>query len=104
MNTTEDFIRNFNSDDITSVVTKFFDEIMVLYNLVGNRQDVDICTDNSSSLATFILLMDNKEDAEKLYNDLNGMDFTVYGSTYLISMTLSKDSSITTVIYKVTKE
>ena len=103
MYTTEEFIRNFNSDDIASVVTKFFDEIIVLYNLVGNRQDVDICTDNSSSSATFILLMDNKEDAKKLYEDLNGMDFTVYGTKYVISMTLSKDSSITTVICKATE-
>ena len=39
---TTNFIKNFNPDDIATVVTRYFDEIMVLYRLVGNRQDMDI--------------------------------------------------------------
>lgn len=99
MNTFE-FAKNFNSDDISPIVTRFFDEIMVLYNLVGNRQDIDICTDNDSSIATFILMMDSEKDAQNLLNSLNYTTFSVYGDMFLISMSLS-GASITTTISRV---
>lgn len=99
MNTFE-FAKNFNSDDISPIVTRFFDEIMVLYNLVGNRQDIDICTDNDASIATFILMMDSEKDAQNLLNSLNYTTFSVYGDMFLISMSLS-GASITTTISRV---
>lgn len=99
MNTFE-FTKNFNSDDISPIVTRFFDEIMVLYNLVGNRQDIDICTDNDASIATFILMMDSEKDAQNLLNSLNYTTFSVYGDMFLISMSLS-GASITTIISRV---
>lgn len=92
-----DFVHNLNSDNISSIVTRFFDEIMVLYNLVGYRQDLDICTDDSASLATFIILMDSEADAEDLYNKFNGYGFSVYRDTYLISMNISGSSVRTTI-------
>lgn len=94
-----EFIKNFNSDDISNIVTRFFDEIMVLYNLVGSRQDIDICTDDGSSIATFILLMDSEKDAETLYNSLNGTNFTVYEDLFIVSMQLHGER-ITTIISK----
>lgn len=98
MNTTE-FVKNFSSDNISAMVVNFFDEIMVLYNLIGDRQDLDICTDDSSSVATFTLLMENEADAKSLYDNLNNSEFEVYGNKFNISMTLS-ESSIITVISK----
>lgn len=98
MNTTE-FVKNFSSDNISTMVVNFFDEIMVLYNLIGDRQDLDICTDDSSSVATFTLLMENEADAKTLYDNLNNSEFEVYGNKFNISMTLS-ESSIITVISK----
>lgn len=81
------------------VVTKFFDEIMVLYNLMGNRQDIDICTDDDASRANFVLLMESEDDAKTLYSRMNNNIFSVYGTKYLISMNIS-GASITTVISK----
>ena len=81
------------------IVLRFFDEIMVLYNLVGDRQDLDICTDNSASVATFTLLMESEDDALKLYESLNQSSFEVYGNRFYISMTVS-GSSISTIISK----
>lgn len=98
MNTTE-FVKSFSSDNISAMVVNFFDEIMVLYNLIGDRQDLDICTDDSSSVATFTLLMENEADAKSLYDNLNNSEFEVYGNKFNISMTLS-ESSIITVISK----
>lgn len=95
-----DFIHNFNSDDLPKIVTTFFDEIMVLYNLIGSRQDIDICTDNKASVATFILLMDSERDAKDLYNTLNSTYFSVYGIRFSIDMSLSSES-ITTIVRRV---
>ena len=81
MNTTE-FVKNFSSDNISAMVVNFFDEIMVLYNLIGDRQDLDICTDDSSSVATFTLLMENEADAKSLYDNLNNSEFEVYGNKF----------------------
>lgn len=95
-----DFVRNFNSDNLPHIVTKFFDEIMVLYDITGNRQDIDICTNEESKIAKFTLLMDSERDAMDLYNSLNGSRFSVYGISFLISMTISNES-IETIIQRV---
>lgn len=93
-----DFIKGFDSDNMPITVMNHFDEIMVLYNLVGHRQDLDICTENDGApAATFILLMDSESDAVDLYNNLNNTDFTVYGNTYDISMQLNQASISTTI-------
>lgn len=101
MNSTTEFIHNFNSDDLSSTIIKYFDEVMVLYNVVGNRQDLDICTDNNASLATFILLMESEDDAKTLYENLNQSSFTVYDNKYNIIMDINK-ASIKTIITKAT--
>lgn len=99
MSNSIDFIKNFTSDNISSVVSKFFDEIMILYNLIGDRQDVDICTDDEASVATFAILMESEDDASEMYENLNNTDFEVYGNKFGIGMTLS-GCTITTTISK----
>lgn len=88
MNTTE-FIHNINSDNISFIIANFFDEIMVLYNLIGNRQDLNILSDSNASLATFVLIMDSEEEAEDLYNNLHNSNFSVYENIFNINMYLS---------------
>lgn len=95
-----DFIKNLTSDNTAEMVCRCFDEIMVLYNLVGDRQDLDICTDNNSSTPVkFILMMDSENEAKMLYERLNSYDFEVYGVRYIIDMNLS-GASIDTRITK----
>lgn len=94
MGTTE-FIHNINSNNISYIVSKFFDEIMVLYNLVGSKRKLSISADNNSSIATFILVMDSFEEAEELYNYLNNTNFSVYEDKFYISMMLSGNSIVT---------
>lgn len=94
---TANFIQNFSSDNLSLVVTRFFDEIMVLYNLVGHRQDLNIYADNDSPVATFTIVMDSEEDADALFNSLNGSSFSVYNNDYNIDMTLSGVKVITTI-------
>lgn len=98
--TTEDFVKAITSDDIVQVVTQCFDELMVLYHIVGTRQDIDICTDNSKMPISFILLMESESDAIKLTESMNGLDFSVYGSSYIIGMSCT-GATIHTTIRKV---
>lgn len=101
MNNAIDFVRSLNSNNLSSIITTFFDEIMVLYNLVGSRTDIDVCVGDSASLANFNLLMESEDDAKKVYENLNGSSFSVYSDVYNISMTLNK-SSISATISKAT--
>lgn len=96
---TVDFIRDINSDNISSIVVRFFDELMVLYNLIGDRQDLDICTDDSASVATFTILMESEADAVKLHETLHNSEFEVYSDKFNISMSLS-GSTVNTIISK----
>ena len=96
MNTIE-FVHRLDSSDIQSIVTRYFDELMVLYNLVGHRHDMEIRSDIDSSVATFSISMNTEDDAQKLYNNLNNTTFTVYNVKFLISMTLSGLSIETTI-------
>lgn len=96
MNTTN-FVKNVTSDNISSMVTNFFDEIMVLYNLIGDRESLDICTEDSSSIATFRIIMESEEDAKNLYDMLNCTNFSVYGNKFDINMILSEKVIIATI-------
>lgn len=96
---TSEFVSKIQKDNISGIITRFFDEIMVLYNLVGSRMDMTISADNSSSIATFVLEMVNENDAINLYNTLNNTYFSIYSDKYIISMQLS-GRSISTIINK----
>jgi len=98
MNTT-DFIHNLNSDDLSAVIINCFDELMVLYNIVGDRQDLDICTENGASQVTFRLLMETEEDAKALYEDFNASSFSVYNDKFNINMEIN-GASVLTIITK----
>lgn len=93
-----EFANGINTTDAAFMIKQYFDEIMILYELIGNRQDIDICTGNND-IAEFILTMNTKKDAKKLYNSLNNTVFSVYNDTFSISMILN-DQSITTTITK----
>lgn len=92
-----DFIKNIDSNDLSAVIANFFDEIMILYNLIGGRQDLKVQVDESATTATFTLVMDNDSDAKELYSKLNGMDFSIYGITFAIAMNINNESISTTI-------
>lgn len=95
------FIGNLQpGNSIASAVVNCFDELMVLYRLIGDREDTNInIEENDLISATFNISMASKKDAEKMYNNLNGMIFNVFESSYNIDMELSGKSVYT----KITK-
>lgn len=95
MDNTEVFIRQINTNDISTVVTKFFDEIMVLYNLIGIRNNMSISVDGNTAAALFTLSMNNNDDATALFNVLNNTYFRIYSDTFSIHMELHETEIMT---------
>lgn len=96
---TVDFANKIHQPDMSGIMTRCFDEIMVLYNLLGDMQDMTISADNDSPSARFTLNMKSEEDANSLFESINNTYFSVYEDKYMIEMELS-GRSIHTVIYK----
>lgn len=69
----------------------FFNEIMVLYNLIGKREDIEIIINNDTHDIEFGLLMESVDDAKRLYEKLNNTVYNIYGMQFRITMTLSRD-------------
>lgn len=81
-------------------MTKFFDEIMVLYNLIGECA-IDKIELENDSIASFIVNTFSIDSALRIYNDLNNTSFNVYGSSYDIHIsTVSNTESVVVVIVK----
>lgn len=97
---TLDFLKQITpNNNISNIIARFFDEIMILYRVVGIRDNMVISADNSTSVATFNITMNTDDDALALYNNLNDTFFTIYSDKYIIKMQLS-GRMISTVIYK----
>ena len=78
-------------NDISTSICSFFDELMVLYRLVGVRENTVISLDKDEPEVTFNSIMESDEEAASLYNSFNGTDFSVYGSKFDIKMNLRKN-------------
>ena len=100
MPTSEEFIKKLGQEvDIVTVITKFFDEIMTLYSLMGTRDVVNICLDDEST-ASFTVNMNSKEAAERVYNDLNNCSFEIYETCYNIHVVSNNTESVVVLINK----
>ena len=91
------FVNKIHNNDANSIV-RYFDQIMILYNFIGRKQNVSISVDGSN--AVFEIVFDNPKDASSIYGFLNGSHFDIYQSRYTIDMELS-GVTILTKIYKV---
>ena len=99
MHNSEEFISKFSHVSVIDAVTKFFDEIMVLYNLIGTR-DINNIELNNDSVASFVVNMDSEISAYRVYTELNGSSFDVYGTSYNIHVATSNSESVVIVINK----
>lgn len=97
---TVDFLKQFESKN-TSLIVNFFNELMILYNLFGDKHDIYVHNDDAS-LAVFRIVLDNPSDADRMCNELDCTEFSVYDLTYTISTQLQENKDvIVTVIRKV---
>ena len=91
------FVNKIHHDD-ANYIARYFDQIMILYNFIGRRQNVSISMDGTNT--AFEIIFDNEVEASSLYEFLNGTQFNIYQNRYTVEMQLSGDT-ILTKIYKV---
>lgn len=88
---TETFIEKFDRINIDIAITKFFDELMILYNLIGNIEDMAIFTSNNNNCAEFNIRSNSEDNLKKIYDSLNTTSFSIYNTTYNIYMEINND-------------
>lgn len=91
------FVNRIHNDDANNIV-RYFDQIMILYNLIGHKQNISVSVDGSNAI--FEIVFENSIDASNMYEFLNGSHFGIYQSKYIIEMELS-GVTILTKIHKV---
>ena len=91
------FAKAITSDNLEKNIQNFFDQAMALYDLLGSRDDLDINangTDNGTKEKDieFILLTDSKDEANQLYEMIDGHTIPIYGHLYKPELRNSKNS------------
>ena len=99
--TMPDFIKSIDSgNDLDRLIGIRFDEISVLYSIIGNHAEIISISEDTNGVARFTLLMENQAEAARICEDINGLIFTIYDSRYLVH--LSRDT-VNTVIATITQ-
>ena len=101
-NTTEKFVENIDPNILPNIMINFFEELMVLYNLLDFVNIKEIKQNSEASVATFIINTNNQEDALTIFNKMNQTHFEIYGTVYSIEMIISGNTSVTATIYRAT--
>lgn len=89
----EEFIIGLTGEELGTMMINFFDEIMVLYNLIGGRSDIHVSANDTSS-ATFRITADDRDNALRIYNCLNQITFKIYNIDFKVNMDLNDDGII----------
>lgn len=91
----------YPDQDISFFLIKCFDELMVLYNLIGCRDGIQICANNDNGTVEFIISAKSATDAERLFSHMNNNNFAIYGNHYNIIMIKESKNKIRTKIVRV---
>ena len=88
------FISTLSSSSNVSVedyILNYFNEIMILYNLFGDCDNVSISIDNGI-INPFNILFKNDIDAAKMHNHINKMPLYIYDKKYIIHSDVNGNS------------
>jgi len=96
-----EFIKDsISSDNPTHDLSHYYDEMSVLYYLIGGRSDIDIFTGKDKGKFGFSLLLEKEESASILQTRCNGAKYNVYGESYKIKAKISKPNTVFLTIKK----
>ena len=88
-------IENMNDSDIT----KQFDEVMLLYDIVGDYENIKI-SNSSDEIASFDVTFESVEFADKLINECHGIIIHIHDTIIHIDCTRKTDNSVHVVFKK----
>lgn len=85
-------IPNDNDNEILkNVILQYFDEVMLLYNLVGTCEDTSITKiDSDYSVASFSVIFKTESEAYKMHTIIDQVIITCYGKKYVINTNINK--------------
>ena len=102
--TMPDFIKSIDSgNDLDRLIGIRFDEISVLYSIIGNHAEIISISEDTNGVARFTLLMENEVEATKVCDEINGLIFTLYGSRYLVNLSRGSMNTVVATIALVGK-
>lgn len=94
----EDFLKSIHYNDFPRDAMLFFDEIMALYNVIGQRDGMDITKVDDRSTIKFNIHFDDASECKRTYETLNGTDFSVYSKKYIVNMVLINDNDLEVIL------
>ena len=94
------FIDEFKSNNLVDEMVHHFDELLVLYNIFGVKDNMEIYADGN---AKFRLVLPSIDEINKLYNLLNGFHYTANDITFIINIQLIENCENGLLIY-ITKQ
>lgn len=94
-----EFCNSIFTNDRPRLIAMGFEQLMVLYDLVGKRENFSI-SENDSEPISFDLIMDTEGDAITLIGELNFATFSIGDSSY--SITLGRQNNV--VLVRITME
>lgn len=97
------FIQSIEYEDFEKSIVRFFDENMLLYNLVGGYVDIKCITGNvNEKHITFDLSFNTSEDMDKMYLFLDqNKVITIYESEYEITSNKTDNNIINIILIQI---
>lgn len=78
-------------ETLKELILNYFNEVMLLYNLVGTCEDTSITkTDSDCCVASFSVVFKTESEACKMHNIMNQFIITCYNKKYIIHTKYSK--------------
>lgn len=90
------FIDEFKSDNLIDEIVYHFDELLVLYNIFGIKDNIEIYSNGN---AIFRLVLHNNEEVNRLYNLLNEFHYMSNSVTFIIRIQLLENSENELLVY-----
>lgn len=80
---------------IEEIVTESFNEIMILYNLFGDIDNIKISKFNSTNIAAFSIIFKNKKEALAMKSIVeDNLILSVYNNKYIVKCVDIDDKTI----------
>jgi hypothetical protein len=83
------FTQGINYDNgVQPVLKGYFDDIMALYDLIGDRKDIHISTESSESSVRFNINLQSDDIAKELKDAIDNKLIRKYNHTFTVQSTI----------------
>lgn len=91
-----DFIQGIKCEDFQSSVINYFDQNMMMYNLIGHYKDIGITAGHDQVCITYTIHPDQADNINALILSLTSVPCILYDKVFSIQITQTNDELIIT--------